>query len=718
MGTEQKESRCNQCAFGLMRKVLLHIIYLVATWTMVGQTPSTSNAVKAIARPKPDSILLRWAPVNKETWKLGNQHGYMVERITLVENKIRIAKPKREMLTTVPIRPLPLEAWEPIAKNSKYGAITAQALYGEDFKANNKQGTSNSWTQMYQKSTEEDMRFGFALFSADMDVATAKASGLRFVDRKVKKGDKYLYKIYIPFATETERIDTAMVFTGTDEYAPLPKPAEFSTVFSDSLALLSWNIKVHENVYVAYEVERSSDGGLSFQLRNEEPFVPILKDNKNDFAFYKDSTIANTELQYRIRGINAFGEKGAYSTITKGKSQPSTQQAPKELKYEVVETRKVKLSWTYPNNLINLIKGFKVYRSTEHEKCYVMISGTILSPKTQSFVDNIPLGAGYYQVVAVDNKNQEFASFPVMVQFEDAEPPKAPMGLKGTIDKQGKVTLTWIANKEKDLLGYYVYMGNGRRDEFSRLTPDPIKLYSFMHKISLQTLTDSIYYEVLAMDKRFNESPRTLLALPRPDIIAPAPVAIIETKGTEKGIRIVWLNSASRDTKQYLIYKYEGALGEDWENDSKGIETFAILEHKGDTTIYDDTTAKVGIVYQYAVKVKDKNGLVSPRKSYTTKVQRLENDLKAKVTVFTGVWHENKKKIVLNWKATGDPVKHWVIYRSSQGERLAQYESAKGESFVDIQVEPKKTYNYILRPVFHNSDMGGLSQTVKVQGLE
>lgn len=698
-----------------MRKVLLHIFCLAITFAVSGQ----ETAVKAIARPKPDSIMLRWAPVNKETWKLGNQHGYVIERITLVENKVRIAKPKREMLTATPIRPLPLGEWEPIAKNNKYGAITAQALYGEDFKGNVKSGASSSWTQMYQKSNEEDMRFGFALFSADMDVATAKASGLRFVDRKVKKGDKYLYRIYIPYGTDIVKIDTALVFTGTDEFAPLPKPAEFSTVFSDSLALLSWNIKVQENVYVAYDIERSSDGGISFQVRNSEPFVPILKDNNNAFAFYKDSTIANVELQYRIRGLNAFGEKGPYSTITKGKSQPSPQQAPKELKYEVIETRKIKLSWSYNSKELALIKGFKMYRSSEHEKGYQVISGALLIPKTQlSFVDNIPVGAGYYQVVAVDAKNQEYASFPVMVQFEDAEPPKAPTGLKGTIDKQGKVTITWSGNKEKDLLGYYVYVSNGRKDEFSRVTPNPIKINTLVHKISLETLTDSIYYEVLAMDKRFNESPRTLLALPRPDIIAPSPVSIIETKGTENGIKVVWLNSASRDAKQYLVYKYQGALGEDWKNDPKGIEAFAKIEHTGDTTVYLDTNVVVGMVYQYAVEVKDKNGLLSPRMSYTTKEQRLEKDFHAKVTEFTGVWHENKKKIVLNWKATGDPVKHWIIYRSSQGEKLAQYESARGVSFMDIQVEPKKTYNYMLRPVFNDRSMGGLSQSIKVQGLE
>lgn len=708
------------------------------------------NAVKAVARPRPDSILLRWAPSNKETWKLGNQYGYKVERITVVENKVRLAKPKKELLTNVPLKPYPLSDWESAAKNNKYGAIAAQALFGEDFKSEAKNQNTVSGSQIYQKSIEEDMRFGFALFAADMDVATAKASGLRFVDRKVKKGDRYLYRVYIPLpnTTPVQRIhpdstkgratsreigtgspdegngvpprnivvDTALVYTGIDEYAPLPKPAEFSTVFLDSVAVLSWNSKVQDNVYVAYEVERSRDHGLSFQARTREPFVPILKNPKNPFAFYRDSTPANVELQYRIRGLNAFGEQGPFSVITKGKSQPALQQSPKELSYEVLEIRKVKLSWKYDAKPTSLIKGFKVYRSAQYEKGYKVVSGAMLIPKTQlGFVDPQPLGAAYYQVVAVDSQKHEHASFPLMVQFEDGEPPKAPIGLKGTIDKTGKVSITWTSNTEKDLLGYYIYASNSRKDEFSRLSPDPIAVPLFSHKISLQTLTDSIYYQVLALDKRYNESQRTLLALPRPDVVVPSHIALIDTRGTEQGIVVIWHNSTSKDAKQYLIYRHQTELGEEAKEAMEMDEVFKIISHKGDTTVFLDTSVVLGKVYQYGIVVEDRNGLRTPRKMYTTKEQRSKSFFKGKAIALAGNWDASHKKIVLNWKSTGSPVKHWIIYRSSQGERLAQYESAVGETFDDTEVEKTKTYQYFLRPVFPDRTLGNMSEPITVK---
>lgn len=694
-----------------MKKRLLNIVFSLFVLFANAQE---NNAVKVIARPKQDSILLRWAPTNKETWKLGNQYGYKIERLTLVENKQRLAKPKKVVLTSNPIKPLPLSAWEPIAKNSKYGAIAAQALYGEEFKSDPKKEASSSWSQMYQKSTEQDMRFSFALFAADMDVNTAKASALRFVDAKVKKGDKYLYKVYIAQTSNTIKIDTALVFTGTDEFAPLPKPAEFSTVFLDSVAVLSWNTKVQENVYVAFEVERSTDNGVSFQTRTKEPFVPILKDNKNQFAFYKDSTLANVETQYRIRGLNAFGEKGPYSIIARGKSQPTPQQAPKYLNYELVENKKIKLSWQYDAKQATLIQGFKVYRSSEHEKGYLVISGATLLPNNQlSFIDALPLGAGYYQVVAIDLKGQEHASFPVMVQFEDSEPPKAPTGLKGIIDKQGKVSITWTANTEKDLLGYYVYTSNDRLDEFSRLTPNPLKTASTVHQISLRTLTDSVYYEVLAMDKRYNESKRTLIALARPDIIPPAPISLIGTKDTDKGIQIKWHNSPSKDAQKYLVTRKEGLL--DLAGKVEVNENFATIPHKGDTTIFTDTTAQYGKTYQYAITVVDKGGLKPKEPIYTIEIGRKPQNFSAKATGITGSWHANSKKIILNWKANGSPVKHWIIYRSSQGERLAQYDAAVGETFTDVQVEQAKTYQYLLRPVFEDRTLGSLSDAIIVK---
>jgi hypothetical protein len=268
------------------------------------------------------------------------------------------------------------------------------------------------------------------------------------------------------------------------------------------------------------------------------------------------------------------------------------------------------------------------------------------------------------------------------------------------------VSIAWTANKEKDLLGYYVYGSNGRKDEFSRLTPDPLKTNTFADKISLKTLTDSIYYEVLAMDKRYNESTRTLLALARPDVIAPAPIAIIETKGTEKGVLITWHNSSSKDAKWYHLGRISG-------NDEE-TPGFAKLEHRGDTTTFLDSTTVLSVGYQYTIIVEDRSGLFS-EKMESIKVQRKKVSLHAQALNLTGAWLPNNKKIVLNWKASGNPVRHWIVYRSSEGERLAQYEAAVGESFIDNKVETQKTYQYILRPVFEDRTLGDLGDPIVVK---
>lgn len=716
MGGKENENCHNKCNTRLITMILIKLFQwknvIVGMMCIIAANPmyaQSSHAVKAISRVKPDSISLRWAPTDMEAWRLGNQYGYGIIRYTLVVNNVLLKKPVKELLTVHPLQPLALPDWEPIAKSSSYGAIAAQALYGANFNADANTATGLSWTKVYQKSNQQDMRFSFALFAADMNKDVAKASGLCWVDHKVKKGHKYLYKIFVavPELSAPKPVDTALVYVGADSYETLPKPAEFRVDFMDSTAVLSWNREVQQSVYVAYQIERSSDGGQSFQVRNKEPFVSILKDAKNPFSFYVDSTFAYIEHQYRILGINAFGEKGPYSDVARGMSKPSAQLAPQFLKYEFKNDREVKLSWQYDSGQRSKIQGFKVYRSMEHEGGYKLLSSNSLLPKSQLyFVDVQPLSVGYYQVVAIDASGKEQASFPILVQFEDKQSPKAPQTFTGTIDKQGQVKLGWTANAEDDLLGYYVYASNGQNEEYARVSPHSLKTPTFDTWIDLKTLTDSIYYEVLAVDKHYNESSRTRLALARPDIIPPAPVGIVRTEGTISGIGLLWYNSPSKDVKRYLITRME----EHCQDCEKRTEVM----HQGDSTLYIDSTAEQGKTYQYSIQAEDRGGLRS-EKMETIKVQRKKLQAKAKVHAFSGTWDEQHKKIKLNWQASGNNVKHWIIYRASQGERLAQYASSQELNFVDIEVETTKTYEYYLRPVFRDRTLGSLSTALIVK---
>ncbi len=666
------------------------------------------KSIKLAARPMPDSIVLRWAPNKKEVWKQANQLGYKIERVTIAENKKLLKVLKVELLTLEGLKPQPLAAWEPLAKSSTYGAITAQALYGETFEVNDKKQKGKSMIRKaYEKDLETEMRYSFALTSADLDARVAQASGLRWVDKSAKKGTQYLYRVYVANLATSEAIDTGFVYTSVDEYEPLPAPLEFSVAFFDSTAALSWNYKQLQKYFIAYDIERSVDGGKTYQKRNEEPFVPINENVKNKYAFYMDSTLPNITIYYRIRGLSAFGEYGKYGETTQGMSKPLIHTAPKQVKANVLGGKKVLITWEFEKFSLSQVTAFKVYRSVNYETGYTVVSKLPLAKTVFQFEDLNPLQEAYYKVVAVDQQGAEKASFPVFAQREDNEPPKAPTGFKAVLTKEGVLSLTWKANSEKDLLGYYVYKSNSRKQEYARITDSHIEKTSFEEKVAMNALTDSLYYKVIALDIRFNESKPSVVAVKRPDVLPPAPIAFKTMRADTAGVLLVWANSPSKDVVKYKLSRIEYP---------ENIQMLlANIKHKGDTTLYVDKNMQANKTYSYEVVAIDDDSLISEK---TQSVQLRKHSKEpaiaaAKVTIQRT---EDRKKIILDWKSSAPDIDYWIIYRGSLGERLSQYESVSGDlmHFEDKEIEVSKMYYYHIRPVLQNGQMGELSEKVEV----
>lgn len=683
----------------------LFIFTIFLSLSSLAQQGKEKKGVKLAARVLPDSILLRWAPTDPQTWALGNKYGYLIERYSLGENKIPKNVPTLVVLNPQPLRPLPLAQWEPVAKANKYGAIAAQAIYGESFEIANakKQENQSLIRQAYEKSTEMEMRFSFALLGADLDANTAKAAGLKWTDKSIKKGSRYLYKVYVAVPENLDiRLDTGTVFLSTDEYIPLPKPLEFLATFSDTTVVLTWNQKLLQGTYVAYDIERSRDGGLTFQKRNKEPFIAINERKENDYVMFLDTVHTRKQLLYRIRGWSSFGEKGPYSALQKGFCKPLVRQAPEAVAAQVIG-KDVRLTWKYDKaNLPNIV-GYKVYRSMEITSSYKAVS-LQLAPTVLSFKDPKPITAAYYKVCAVDAKGNEKESLPILVQLEDDEAPSTPRMVTGTIDRNGWAKVEWQPNREGDLWGYYVYKSNHRQQEASKVTPKHLNASTFSEKLDLRSLTDSVYYYLTAVDGHNNESKPFVLALRKPDLLPPAPVLIKKTIATSKGIYLMWANSASKDAQSYKIVRFSQQV-------PKGI-LVANLPHSGDTTAYLDTRLEEGEQYHYTVAAIDESGL-SSEPFPSLKVRSLRASRTTTFTTLLAIRDTSINEVQLSWQSDGSPVKHWIIYRGSQGERLAQYESSETNVFIDVEIQRKKNYYYHVRPVYHNDELGPISQRIE-----
>jgi hypothetical protein len=677
------------------------------------------TSIKLIVRPLSDSILLRWAPDNFEGWNAGNKYGYKIVRYTLMRNgQMLNPEPNPEHLNSKPlnpelpssepvfVKPWPLNQWEQLADKDDYAGVAAQAIYGKTFEL-----SSNKSTYSYDvvsKVKEQDSRYSFALFAADLSPATARASGLWFTDRNVKKGEKYLYRVMLAVPDNVIKADTGFAFTGVDEYMPLPKPINLGAEFGDKSVLLHWDRKTLSYLYNSYSIERSEDGINFIKVKKQ----PIVYANSGDFVesdemMFVDSLSVNDKpYTYRVKGYTAFGETSPPSEIAKGQGTIEIKSIPDITGHKEINGQ-IDLKWKFPEAENTSIAGFKVLRSGDYNTFYDTIS-PMLKPETRGFLDPKPLSTNYYKVLVQGKSGTKKKSLEKLIQLTDSIPPDPPTGLHATADTSGKLILTWKANREKDMEGYRIYRANSKDDEFSQITVEPVKDTMYIDHINVKTITKKIYYQLMAIDKRLNHSGFSApLEVERPDVVPPAPPAISKIKSTPQGVFIAWENSTSVDVAKHLLYRKA-----DGQDTIKMINEFAITDT---TKSYIDSTGMANTVYYYTLVAQDNSGL----KSVPTSEMAGQKIASLQINEIGEVRCKRDRKamtITLSWNQPKCKVKRYTIYRKAGEEvTLSAYATISGDKpeFTDKRVKTDTKYSYAIKPVIDNS-ITTMSSTVEI----
>ncbi|MEM7109871.1 MAG: hypothetical protein AAF519_16720, partial [Bacteroidota bacterium] len=339
-------------------------ILLLATWSVLMQgITQQMDRVMVLARAGKEGIKLRWAPSKSTIWELANKYGYTVERYTLMRDSVPTSGAPYEVLMYPVVRPAVEAIWEPLIDEDDYAAIAAQAIYGETFELTD--SFDKDIFQVAQKTEERDHRYSFTLFAADQSFRVATLSGLAFTDAEVKKDEKYLYRIYANIPPSILSVDTALAFIGLSDSPPLPKIQNFRATFGDRQALLAWEKGVTEKFYNAFWIEKSVDGGDTFISITDKPIINAYSDEKAESnTFYKIDTLAldEAEVQYRIKGVNPFGEEGPWSAIVSGRAAKSVKA------YAGITSRKLHhdgsatIYWKFPETQEAEIDGFAIRR--------------------------------------------------------------------------------------------------------------------------------------------------------------------------------------------------------------------------------------------------------------------------------------------------------------------------------------------------------------------
>ncbi len=163
------------------------------------------------------------------------------------------------------------------------------------------------------------------------------------------------------------------------------------------------------------------------------------------------------------------------------------------------------LEWEFLKEGNKFIKGFELNKSNKVDGNYKTVIKNIPVKTRKIQYDKLD-PTNYFTITAIGKQGNSRTSYPVLVQPVDSIPPVKPVGLEGKVDSLGVVTLKWKANIEPDMLGYRVFKGNNKNEEYSQITVKPHVATTFYDSVSVKSLNNKVYYKIVAVDKRFNMS--------------------------------------------------------------------------------------------------------------------------------------------------------------------------------------------------------------------
>ncbi|NIG56417.1 fibronectin type III domain-containing protein [Chitinophaga sp. Cy-1792] len=664
--------------FGYILFCLLSLINVAAAQqkNVPGQA-----AVRVVAKPYGDSVVLRWAPTTGLAWEALNHSGYLIERLELHPG----ADPLKQLLTSVPLKPKTLEQFKQLfAPGNLYAATAAQCLYGKNAAGHIRPGVPGVADQADVLTS----RYAFTLQVCDFDPQVASAAALRYVDKQVKPGGVYIYRIY-PAAALTMKVDTGIIIVKDSAALTRTTPVLSAVLGRDRTAELHWS-RSQPDFYTAYDIERSEDGQHFIKLNNK----PFISPKPDPAMVQRDSIQARMYLlleqqmvfmdslpqnyhtyHYRIRGINPFGEWSDYSaTLTIQGRDLTPPPAPVLQNPKYVTGRSIRLSWKQPAGAPDL-KGYYVTRAHTITGPFITLTDKLLSPGINTYTDDSAFihGSNYYIIAAIDTAGNISSSFAGMGIVPDTTPPAPPVGLAGTIDKQGHVRLHWNRNKEEDAAGYKVYFANNPRDYYSQVTGVAVADTTYTDSITLETLSKDIWYKIAAVDENGNHSRfSAAVKLRRPDIVPPVPPLASKVYVDTAGVQIVFIASSSPDAARYIIYR---------KTEKSGWEQVAAMPHipGKDTLHFTDRQLKPLVAYTYCAETIDEDSLHSAKSSpVNAMIKTLP--LWPAITTLQVKYNDKTGVATLQWQHHDQGSYFYVLYRAKEGQPLVRFASAAGDA--------------------------------------
>jgi uncharacterized protein len=654
--------------------------------SLCAQTPTTNptNTLHLSTLIADEGVILRWGPSDATIWHNAHSTGYRLQRAKVPVNSNELENYKYDTLSKEIFKPLPKEDWETIIDADAY--------------------VSSAWASLYEirpdvsgdvaarLSNQEDIQqkaFFLAMVAADHSAVAADALGLRYLDKTVEKGSAYIYRITLAGDDSSE----ALSYVDLSTALSVSKPQTLETISEEKAVLLKWMVSLDNNKYTSYHVERSDNMDGPFKRLTKVPYLHLAITDGSEVetpAFYKDSVDYNYKpYYYRLIGITPFATESNPSEVTVGMARDFT---PPEQAVQVTaiadKNNHVVITWT-KTMIEDDFAGFVVGRAESYEGPFEPIHNGMLESGLRTFKHVSPNinTYNYYVVSVVDTAGNIAVSESAFAFFRDTIPPPIPVGLTGSIDTTGLVTIRWRSVSDPTLIGYRVYFSNSPNHTFIMRDGDLITDTVYQERITLKTLSEKILYSVASVDNGYGHSDYSeVLELKKPDIIPPTSGVFKSHQLDGTSISLQWEVSSSHDLVSQQLWRKES--NEEW-------ELIKVFDSK--TSTYADVNLGFKRTYTYGLKAVDDDGLISKMSSPIT-ISTLEfediesvKDLRAEI-VGSG------NKVVLLWDYHQPKGHSFIVYKAVGNSNPESYDFIEDDTqFSDLNVLPDNTYQYWIK---------------------
>lgn len=730
-----------------------------ATMAIYNNDQPPKQQIFLLPRTYRDKICLRWAPSDYVVWTSLNKAGYVVLRSDMKSLKFD---------TIAVVKPMSLDGFKTrFGADDDLAGAAAEVVWGDHTTPNTDAAEENHNPMTAAQAADDyDQVFSSAMMLAELRFDLAEAMGLGYTDRKVQKGQTYMYIVKANMDNKQVDIWNNPVFIKMDE--PF-KPKKIDVEITDSVGA-PCTVKLYWpwTGYSSYDIERrqlsvNPGDSLMSAPSNAEEWQAV---NKNPYMMLKNMAMPEDVLmqytdappcpgvyEYRLVGYDPFGDKSLPSdvhrvTVTDMVAPMSASLTRIVVDYPDVDhttahiyfakdTIEADLKGFMPMYRARvkvadnpmLKKGKKADKKAREAMEQMEVTGewqqmspTWLSPTDTVFhCDVSGLPSGDVCIMAADTAGNVSQSLHQFMFLRDYKAPTPPDSLRANVSPNGLVVLRWKPSPELDVRYYEMYTANDTTHTFMKIGDIENGTTMFVDSIAPGLNQAYIYYEMRAVDYSGNMSqPSRRLQVVRPNFIPPHMCRIDSLYNDETHVYMRWIQPDENDLAYTRLLRRK-RTEKDWE--VIGVYPADSVRAQGNFIRFiDHPVPDMKNRYEYCMEAYNLSG-VSSGFSLVSSVLHAGPKILNLPIALMGNYRPDDKETVLAWElkaaAEAVPAGEWwyCIYRKGPDDDDFKFllTSPKDKTnFSDFLLAPGQSAEYYVKIRLTDGRFSKNSNTIKV----